>query len=88
MSDPLKGFYEQFHQAEVPARLAHLDVPSLEKRRTVREISVWMTAFVLAWVCTSAPTWTAVAVQPSFAWTSVLSRQLEPLASLESEVRE
>ncbi len=88
MSDPLKGFYEQFHEAEVPARLAHLDVPSLEKRRTVREISVWMTAFVLAWVCTSAPTWTAVAVQPSFAWTSVLSRQLEPLASLESEVRE
>lgn len=85
MIDPLEQFYEQFHDAEVPARLVHIDVPSLEKRRTMREISVCTTAFVLAWVCTSAPTWTAVSVQPSFAWTTVLSRQLEPMASLESE---
>jgi hypothetical protein len=86
MNDPLEQFYGQFHDAEVPARLVHIDVPSLEKSRTVREITVCLSAFVLAWLLTSAPTWTAVSVQPSFAWTSVLSRQLEPMASLESEV--
>ena len=86
MNDPLEQFYEQFHDAEVPARLVHIDVPMLEKRRTARELSVWMTPFVLAWACTSAPTWTAVSVQPTFAWSSVLSRQLEPMASLEAEV--
>ena len=87
MNGPLEQFYEQFHDAEVPARLVQIDVPTLEKRRTVREISVWITAFVLAWVCTSAPTWSAVAVEPNFAWSSVLSRQLDPVASLDAEVR-
>jgi hypothetical protein len=85
MNGPLEQFYGQFHDVEVPAQLVHIDVPSLEKRRTVREITVCLSAFVLAWVLTSAPTWTAVSVQPSFAWTAVLSRQLDPVASLDAE---
>lgn len=85
MKDQLDNFYLQFHEAEVPPSLTQLDVPALEKRRVGREVSVWTVAFVLAWIFTSAPTWTPASVQPSFAWSSVLGRQLEPVASLDAE---